>query len=159
MCLRLFADISENTSVHIENMTVDSVRSMARKEYGRSSQFFRLEPSSCRSLGADETIKGMARAVGLTLSQRCSLRCSYITGTYTIALNVIFSIFGADIAGEHLESALGGSVCTDRFSAEFGHHRADIDNFSLTALHHLRQYSSTDDIWSHKVNVYQTHPP
>ena len=54
LLFRLFSDISKNTTIYVENVTVNSVRSFRSKEHGRTCQFFRIQPTAGRSLGADE---------------------------------------------------------------------------------------------------------
>ena len=51
---RLFSDISKDTTIDIKNVAVDSVRSFRSKEYSRTCQFFWIQPTTGRSLGADE---------------------------------------------------------------------------------------------------------
>ena len=51
---RLFSDISKNTTIYVENMTVNSVRSFRSKEHGRTCQFFRIQPTTGMRLSADE---------------------------------------------------------------------------------------------------------
>ena len=54
LLFRLFSDISKNTTIYVENVTVNSVRSFRSKEHGRTCQFFRIQPTTGRSLSADE---------------------------------------------------------------------------------------------------------
>lgn len=51
---RLFAYISKDTAINIENVSIDSVRSLRGKEYCGASEFAWVEPATCRCLGADE---------------------------------------------------------------------------------------------------------
>ena len=95
----------------------------------------------------------MTTSVWLTLTQRSCLRSCDVTRTDTIALDVVFAIFRANVASEHLQATLSCCVCTHGFATKFRHHRADVDNLALSALHHLRDDSCTDDIRSHEVHV------
>ena len=47
LLFRLFSDISKNTTIYVENVTVNSVRSFRSKEHGRTCQFFR-DPTNDR---------------------------------------------------------------------------------------------------------------
>ena len=69
---------------------------------------------------------------------RCSLRSFDITRAQTIALNVEFAPFGSKILGQHFQSAFGCCVGTHRFTPEFAHHRADIDDFAMSLFDHTR---------------------
>ena len=95
----------------------------------------------------------MTASVGLLLAQRGGLRSGDIAGTDTVALDVVLSIFGADVAGEHLKSALCSCISGNGLTAELTHHRADIDNLAFLALHHLRQNSRRADERGHKVDI------
>ena len=79
----------------------------------------------------------MTAAIRLTLAQRSCLRSSDVARTDAVTLDVVFSIFRADVASEHLQTSLGSSVCRNGLTAKLAHHRADVDNLTLTALHHL----------------------
>lgn len=60
-CLsRLFADVSQNTTVDVQHVAVDEVGSVGSQEYGRSHQIFRCSPAGSRCLGYDEGIERMA---------------------------------------------------------------------------------------------------
>lgn len=66
--LRLFSDISEDASVHIENVAVYKVRSLGSEEHCRSFEVFHRAPSRCRRFCDDELVEWMAGTVSLTLS-------------------------------------------------------------------------------------------
>ena len=66
--LRLFSDISEDASVHIENVAVYKVRSLGSEEHCRSFEVLHRAPSRCRRLRDDELVEWMAGAVSLTFS-------------------------------------------------------------------------------------------
>ena len=134
---RLLADISENTTIDIEHVAIDSIRSLGSQEYGRATKLRRVEPTSGRSLGTDEAIEWMTTAIRLTLAERSCLRSSDIARANTITLDVVLTILRADVAGEHLQTTLGSCVCRNRLTTKLAHHRADVDNLTLTALHHL----------------------
>ena len=50
---RLFSDISKDTTIYIKNVAINSVRSFRSKEHSRTCQFFWIQPTTGRSLGAD----------------------------------------------------------------------------------------------------------
>lgn len=50
----LLADVGKDTSVNIEHMTVNGIRSLRSQEYCRTTEFRWIEPTSSRSLSADE---------------------------------------------------------------------------------------------------------
>src|SRR5699024_3049208 len=104
-------------------------------------KFFRSQPAACRSLGADERVERVTATVGLLFTQRSSLRGSDVTRTDTVTLDVIFTIFRADVASQHLQATLGSGIGRHSLTTQFGHHRADIDNFTVALLHHGRQNS------------------
>ena len=70
-----------------------------------------------------------------------------------VALDVVFTVLGADIAGQHLEAALGRRIGGDGLAAEFGHHRADVDDLPFSALHHFGKDGGGDDVRGHEVHV------
>ncbi len=153
MLFRLFADVGEDTAIDIEDMAVDSVGSMGSEEDSGSAEFFGFEPASRGCLGADEYIEGMTAAIGLVFAQRRGLRGSDIARSDTVALDVVCTVLGADITGQHLQSALRCCIGADGLTTEFGHHGADIDDFAFTALHHLGQHGRRNDIGSDEVHI------
>ena len=66
--LRLFSDLSEDASVHIEDVSIYKVRSLGREEHCRSLEVFHGAPSCCRCLRDDKLIERMAGTGSLTLS-------------------------------------------------------------------------------------------
>lgn len=66
--LRLFSDISEDASVHIEDVSIYKVRSLGREEHCRSLEVFHGAPSCCRCLRNDKLVERMTGAVSLTFS-------------------------------------------------------------------------------------------
>ena len=98
----------------------------------------------------------MAGAVRLPFTQRSGLGRCNVAGADAVALDVVLSVFGADVAGEHLETALCSGVCAYGFTAQLTHHGADVDDLALTALHHFRHHGGAADVRAHKVYVY--HP-
>lgn len=54
MLFRLFSDISKDTAIYIKHMAIHCIRSFRSKEYGRTGQLLRIQPTSGRSLGANE---------------------------------------------------------------------------------------------------------
>ena len=57
--LRLFANVSQNTAVNVQNVTVDEVGSIGSQEYRRSHQIFWFAPASSRCFGNDEAVERM----------------------------------------------------------------------------------------------------
>ena len=57
---RLFSNVSQNTTVYIEDVAVYSVGSVRSQEYCRTCKFFWIQPATSRSASADELIKWMA---------------------------------------------------------------------------------------------------
>ena len=90
---RLLADIGENTTIDIEHVAIDSIRSLGSQEYGRTTKLRRIEPASGRCFGTDEAVERMTAAVWLNFAQRSGLWCGDITWTYTIALYVMLTKF------------------------------------------------------------------
>jgi hypothetical protein len=50
----LLADVSKDTSVNIEHMAVNGIRSLRSQEHCRTTELRWIEPTSSRSLSADE---------------------------------------------------------------------------------------------------------
>ena len=78
----------------------------------------------------------MSGAVRLDLTERSGLRCCNITRSDTIALNVVLAVLRRDISCKHFQSALCSCVCRYGLTAELTHHRADVDDLSMTLLNH-----------------------
>ena len=95
----------------------------------------------------------MSASVRLRLAKRRRLRGCDVTRTQTVALDVVLAVLGADIACQHLQSALRSSIGTHGLATEFGHHRADIDDLAFAPCHHLRQYRSGYNVWCYQVNI------
>ena len=95
----------------------------------------------------------MAAAIRLQLAQRSRLRGSDIARAKAVALDVVSTVFGADVAGEHLQTALGCCVGAHGLATQLRHHGADVDNLTLTTLHHLGQYSRRHDERTYQVDV------
>lgn len=57
--LRLLTDVSEDTAVDVENVTVDEVGCITCKEDCRSLEVLCITPACCGSLGNDELIERM----------------------------------------------------------------------------------------------------
>src|SRR5574344_1262269 len=151
---RLFADVSQNITIHIEDVTVHGIRSMRSQEHSGATQLFRVKPTPCRSLGTDERIERMATAISLTFTQWSRLRSGDVAGTNAVALDVVFAILRTDVASQHLQTTLCCSISRHSLTSQFRHHGADVDNLAFTTLHHLRQHSAGADVGCHKVNVY-----
>ena len=95
----------------------------------------------------------MTAAVGLALAQRSGLRSGNVAGSYAVALDVVFAVLGADVAGEHLESALCGGVCGNGLTAELAHHGADVDDLAVALLDHAGDNCLGDDVGSDEVDI------
>ena len=98
----------------------------------------------------------MTASVCLRLTKRSSLRSSDVTRADTITLDVVFTIFRTDIASQHLQTTLSGSVSRYSFTTQFRHHRTDVDDLTCTFFHHSRQNSLSNDEWSIQVDVNYT---
>ena len=151
--LRLFADVGEDPAVHIEDLSVHGVGCLRGEEHRGPSQFIRIEPAARRRLRADECVERMPAAVRLLLAQGSGLLGGDVAGAQAVALDVVTAVFGTDIPGQHLEPALRRSVGRHRLAAQFGHHRADVDDLPFTALHHLGHHGGGSDVRSHQVDV------
>ena len=97
--LRLFANIRQNTAVHIQHMAVDKVAGRAGQEYRRTHEILGAAPAVGGGFGADEAVKGVTAAVGLAFAQRGGLGRGDIARADAVALNVILAVFGSNVAG------------------------------------------------------------
>ena len=68
-------------------------------------------------------------------------------------MDVVSTVFGADVTSQHLQTTLSGSVCRYSLTTQFGHHGADVDDLTVTLLHHCRQNSLRNDERSIQVDV------
>ena len=98
----------------------------------------------------------MTASIGLDFAQRSSLRSSDITRADAITLNVVFSVFRTDVTGQHLQTTFSGSVCRNGFTTQLRHHRADIDDFTMSFFHHRRQNCFRNNERSIQVNINNT---
>ena len=57
--LRLLADVSQDTAVYVENVTVYEVRGIAGEEHYRTHQVLRCTPTCSRSLSYNEAVERM----------------------------------------------------------------------------------------------------
>ena len=80
----------------------------------------------------------MSGAVRLDLTERSSLRCCDIPRSDTVALNVVLTVLRRNISCKHFQSALCSCVCRYSLTSELTHHRADVDDLSVTLLDHSR---------------------
>ena len=78
----------------------------------------------------------MARTVRLHFTQRRRLRCGDIPRANAIALDIELTILGRNVAGEHLQPALGSGISRYCLTPQLTHHRTDIDDFSMPLLNH-----------------------
>ena len=72
----------------------------------------------------------------LPLAQGRGLRRFDIARPDAVALDVAGAVFGADVAREHLQAALGRGVGGNGLAAQLGHHGADVDDFAVALLDH-----------------------
>ena len=56
----LFSDISQNSAVHVEDMTIHGIRGIRCQKYRRSLQFLCFKPSVGRGLCTDKLIEGVS---------------------------------------------------------------------------------------------------
>ena len=87
----------------------------------------------------------MAAAVRLALAQRRGLRGRDVARADAVALDVVLAVLGGDVAGQHLEAALGRRVGGDGLAAQLGHHGADVDDLAMALLDHARDAGLGDD--------------
>lgn len=151
--LGLFSDIGQDSAIDIEDMSVDEIGSIRGKEDGRALKVFGCSPSASRCLGTDEAIKRMHGTIRLLLAERSGLWSGDVARSDAVALNVGLAIFGTDVLGEHLQSALGGSIGRDSLSSEFGHHGADVDDLSMSFLDHIRDDGLGNDEGCDQVDI------
>ena len=95
----------------------------------------------------------MTAAIGLRLAQRRGLRGSDVARPNAVALDIGLAKLGADVLGEHLESALGGGIAGDGLAAELAHHGADVDDLAVTLGDHARQAGLGNDKRGIEVDV------
>lgn len=95
----------------------------------------------------------MTAAVRLTLTERSGLWCGDVARADTVTLDVVLTVLRADVAGEHLQATLGSCIGRYRFTTQLRHHRADVDDLTLTALHHLGDDGRADDERTDEVDV------
>ena len=100
--LGLFADVSKDTAIYIEDVSIDCIGCLRSKEYSGTGQLFGLQPSVSRGLSADELVERMSAAIGLDLTKRSRLRSLDVTGSKAVTLNVVLAVLGADVLGQHL---------------------------------------------------------
>ena len=134
-------------------MAVYEVGSVGSQEYCRSLQIFSCAPACCRSLGDNELIERMSGSIGLSLAKRSGLRSSDVAGSNAVALDVVLTVLGADVSGQHLEAALSCRVSGYGLSAQLTHHRADVDDLAVALLDHARNNSLGHDERSVQVDV------
>ena len=58
----MLADVSQDSAVNIQDMSVDEVGCVISQEYCRSLQIFRCSPACCRCLGNDELVERMSES-------------------------------------------------------------------------------------------------
>ena len=149
----LFADVGEDAAVDVENVAVDEVRRFGSEEHGGAHQILGCAPACGGRLGDNEGVERMARTVGLLLAQRGGLRRGDVTRADAVALDVVLAVLRGDVAREHLQTALGGSVGRHGLAAELRHHRADVDDLAVAFLDHRRNDGFRDDERTVEVDV------
>ena len=95
----------------------------------------------------------MTRAVGLDFAQRSGLGSFDVAGADAVALDVVLAVFGADVAGQHLQTALSSCVCGNGFAAQFAHHGANVDDLAVALLDHAGDNCLSNDEGSNQVDV------
>ena len=108
--LGLLADVSQDAAISVQDLAVDKVGSVGSQEHAGAHHVLGGAPAACGGLGADEGIEGMAAAIGLDLAQGSGLSGGNVAGAHAVALDVVLAVLGGDVAGQHLQCALGGSV-------------------------------------------------
>ena len=97
LLLWLLTDVCEDTTINIQYMTIDSIRSLRSQEYCRTTKLRRIEPATSWSLSANEAIEWVTTTVSLTLTKRSCLRSSDVARANTITLDVVLTILRADV--------------------------------------------------------------
>ena len=95
----------------------------------------------------------MARTVGLTLAQRSGLGRCDVARADAVALDVVLAVLRSDVAGQHLQTALGCGVCRHGLAAQLRHHRADVDDLAVALLDHRGDDGLRDDERTVEVDV------
>ena len=68
-------------------------------------------------------------------------------------MDVILAVLGADVTRQHLQATLGSRISRNGLAAQLTHHRADIDDLTFAAFHHLRQYRCRNDIRRYEIDI------
>ena len=66
---------------------------------------------------------------------------SQVTRSESVTLDIILPVLGADISGEHLQTALCSRVSRYCLASQLRHHGADIDNLAMPLLNHGAAYA------------------
>ena len=151
--LRLLADVGQDAAVNVQDEAVDEVGSGRGEEDGGAAQILSFAPAACGGLGDDEAVEGVTAAVGLTLAQRCGLRGGDVAGSDAVALDVVSTVLGGDVLGQHLQAALGSSVGGDGLTAQLAHHGADVDDLAAALCDHVGDDGLCHDEGSVQVNI------
>ena len=96
----------------------------------------------------------MTAAVGLPLAERGRLWRGNVTGTDSVALYVVFSVFGGNVAGKHFQATLCRCIGGNGLASELGHHRADVDDLAASLGNHSGNHGLGNDERGVQVNVY-----
>ena len=95
----LFAEISLNTSINVEYLTVYKVGCLGCEEYGGACKVGGVAPAACGSFGiGDEAVEGVLRAICLRLTQGNRLGRCDVAGADAVALNVVLAVLGGDVS-------------------------------------------------------------
>ena len=143
----------QDAAIDVEDQAVDKVRGLRCQEDGGAAQILGIAPAASGGLGNDELVKRMTAAVRLDLTQRCGLRGSNVARSNAVALDIVLTVLGSDVLGQHLQAALSSSVGGDSLTAQLAHHRADVDNLTAALLDHVRDNGLGHDERGVQVNV------
>ena len=129
-------------------MAVYEVAGVGSEEHGGTHEVRGVAPAGSGGLSDDELVEGMSGH-----AQGRGLGGLDIAGADAVALDVVLAVLGADVAGEHLEAALGAGVGGNGLAAQFAHHGADVDDLAVAFFDHLGDDGLADDEGGVQVHV------
>ena len=132
---------------------VDEVRGVRREDTAGPIRSSGVPQRAAGGFGHDERVERMARTVGLTLAQRSGLGRCDVARADAVALDVVLAVLRSDVAGQHLQTALGCGVCRHGLAAQLRHHRADVDDLAVALLDHRGDDGLRDDERTVEVDV------
>ena len=135
----LFAEISLDAAVNVQDLTVDEVGCIGSQEHGGTGKVLGLAPAACGGAAHQEGVEGMIGTIGLLFPQRRGLGGLDVAGTNAVALDVVGAELGADVPGQHLQTALGGCISGNSLTAKFTGQRANVDDLTLVLGDHAGQ--------------------